>query len=81
MDFEIIYWILLIVSVLFALIVDYAIAWQFYESACYKGFNNRKYLWLCFLFGMVGYLLVISLPNRNGTAAVSNIVSDELPDL
>lgn len=51
-----------------ALGVGIAIAWYiancFYEIACMKGFHDRCYFWLPFLFGIVGYLLVVALPDR-----------------
>ena len=43
--------------------VDYLIAREFYRAACAKGFEQKKYLWLPFFLGVVGYLLVIALPS------------------
>ena len=51
---------------------------QFYEAAQAKGYQDRKYFWICFWLGWVGYLLVIALPNRSN---VPQVMSDELPDL
>ena len=52
-----------------ALVVDIMIARYiancFYEIACMKGFHDKCYFWLPFLFGIVGYLLVVALPDRN----------------
>lgn len=50
----------------------------FFEVAQVKGFRDRKYLWICFLLGTVGYLLVIALPDRGNT---QQAISDELPEL
>ncbi len=47
------------------LTLDYFIAKWFSEAAWDKGFVNRKYFWICFCLGFVGYLLVIALPNRS----------------
>lgn len=61
-----------------AIWIAYLIAKEFYKAAQAKGYSEKKYLWICFLLGMVGYLLVIALPDRGNT---SKPVSDELPDL
>ena len=44
--------------------VNYLIAREFYRAANAKGFYEKKYLWLPFWLGMVGYLLVITLPMK-----------------
>lgn len=56
----------------------YLIANEFYKIAQAKGFSQKKYLWLPFLLGFIGYLLVIALPDRANTPKAA---SDELPDL
>ena len=48
------------------------------EAAQKKGHIQKKYFWLCFLLGAVGYLLVVALPDRGNA---QQIASDELPDL
>ena len=62
----------------FAIWIVYLIAKEFYMVAQAKGYPQKKYFWYCFLFGVVGYLLVIALPNCANT---TNAVTDELPDL
>jgi len=47
-----------------AIVISYFLANCFYEIACEKGFDARKYFWISFLLGIVGYLLVIALPDR-----------------
>jgi len=42
----------------------YLVAREFYRIAKEKGFPQKKYLWLTFLFGMLGMLLVVALPDR-----------------
>jgi len=44
------------------LVIDWLISEEFYTVAYNKGFGERRYFWYCFLFGIVGYLLVIALP-------------------
>lgn len=67
---------LLIAAFLFWL--DWRIANWFFEVAQAKGFRDRKYLWICFWLNVVGYLLVIALPDRGNT---QQVLSDELPEL
>ena len=47
-----------------AILIDWYIAKQFEEAARKKGYNDNKYVWICFFFSIVGYLLVIALPDR-----------------
>ena len=54
------------------------VAKEFYVAAKAKGYYEKKYLWICFLLGVIGYLLVIALPDRGN---VQQTTSDELPDL
>ena len=61
-----------------AIWIEWYIAKQFYEVAKAKGHYDTKYLWICFWLTVVGYLLVIALPDRGNT---SQAISDELPDL
>lgn len=70
--------ILIIIGCLLALWVDYLIAKEFYIVTQAKGYSDKKYLWICFFLGVVGYLLVVALPDRGNTPKA---VSDELPDL
>ena len=70
--------VLLLVAVV-ALCLAWYLANQFYEVAQEKGFTDRKYLWICFWLGAIGYLLVIALPDRGNHT--TPVISDELPDL
>ena len=72
------YGFLIFIAALIALWVDYLIAKEFYLVAQAKGYNEKKYLWICFLLTGVGYLLVVALPDRGNTVQAA---SDELPDL
>ena len=56
----------------------YLLAKEFYKVAKAKGYPQKKYLWLSFWLGIVGYLLVIALPDRGNSNQVS---IDDLPDL
>lgn len=46
------------------LVFNYFMAEEFYEVSMMKGFLEKKYFWICFFLGIIGYLLVISLPDR-----------------
>lgn len=81
--------IILIVAVVLA--IDWLIAREFYQIACDKGYTEQKYLWIAFLLGMIGYILIAAMPNKNktdnlqvsGNAANNNTAPspDELPEL
>ena len=56
-----------VIILLFLLIyfgLAFFFAHEFYVVACDKGYNSSKYYWICFWFGIVGYLLVIALPTK-----------------
>lgn len=59
-------------------LVSYYIAGYFYFIAVDKGYNAKAYLWIATLFGFVGYLLIIAMPDRGSNLQVAN---DDLPDL
>lgn len=60
------------------IVLDYFIAKWFFEAAEEKGYHNKKYFWICFWLGWVGWVLVCALPDRGNTPQVR---PDELPDL
>ena len=73
--------IIVLISLVVAVIgiwVLYLIADEFYKAAEAKGYPEKKYLWICFFLGVVGYLLVVALPDRGNAPKA---ISDELPDL
>ena len=73
------FFISLIVSVsLLLLCLRCFIALEFFEISIKKGFTGSKYFWYCFIFGWIGYLMVIALPNK---IAVKNSSGYELPEL
>ena len=60
-------WHYALVWILYAeifLVVKFYIAGLFYEAARYKGYGQAKHFFVPFLFGLVGYLWIIALPNR-----------------
>lgn len=44
--------------------ISWILANYFQEVAEMKGHDEKRYFWLPFLFSVVGYLLVIALPDR-----------------
>lgn len=72
--------IIIVYLIVLALLIllDWYIAKQFEEAAQKKGHAQKKYFWMCFLLGAVGYLLVIALPDHGN---IQKVADDELPDL
>lgn len=58
--------------------IDYLIAREFQRVAVKKGHSEKRYFWISFWLGVVGYSLVIALPDRGIPAKPSN---EELPEL
>ena len=74
---------LIILGSILLLWILYLIAKEFYKVAQAKGYSEKKYLWLPFLLGIIGFLLVIALPDRGNIPRSEPILkaNDELPDL
>lgn len=68
----------LFLTLLIGLSIDLTIAIRFGMIAEEKGYNCTEYADLCFIFTIIGYLMVIALPDRGSKAEVA---TDELPDL
>ena len=62
------------------ILFQYSIAMEFYKIAIMKGYEDRKYLWMSFAFGIVGYLLVIALPNKDVFIEETSDKTDEIPE-
>ena len=58
--------------------LDYYLAGLFYFLGVDKGYSEKAYLWIAYFLPLVGYMLVIAMPDRRNT---QQIASDELPDL
>lgn len=69
------------------LIVAAIIASEFQSIATEKGYDVTRYFWFTFLFGVLGMLMVIALPDKKArpkeetVEVVKKFDSDELPDL
>ena len=62
------------------LVIHYFVSVEFSKAAAAKGWSQKKYMLMAFLLWIIGYMLIIALPDRAGgnTAA---FVSDDLPEL
>lgn len=57
--------LLLIIPILAVLFIRYFIADEYQTIAMRKGYCARRYFWWCFFLGIVGYLMVVALPDRH----------------
>lgn len=55
---------IIIALAIIALIVLFLSAKIFADIANEKGFDGKGFFWWCFLFGIVGWAMVIALPDR-----------------
>ena len=72
--------IISIVLSILLLIVHYFVALEFYKAAAMKGWAQKKYFFLAFALWIIGYMLIIALPDRGGDS-FNAILSDDLPEL
>ena len=77
--------ILLLALIVF---IDYKIAMEFVKIADKKGHNGRHYFWWMFWLSVVGYLMVIALPDRGeqktvtvNSAKTETPAPEEIPDI
>ena len=70
----------IIVGVILGLVVSFFVAREFYKASVARGWPQKKYFWICVLLPIIGYLLIIALPDRGGPA-LGSFVSDDLPEL
>lgn len=60
------------------MVLSYFIANWFFEAAEEKGYHDKKYFWICFWLGLIGWILVCALPDRRN---ISRVQLDDLPEL
>lgn len=58
-----------LLSLVVVLLLNYYVANCFMTIAEHKGFDDRKYFHICFWLGMVGYLMVVALPDLRSRPA------------
>ena len=71
---------LIIAACLALLVLDYFVAREFYLAAAMKGWASKKYFFFAFFLTVIGYLLIIALPDR-GSVAAGSFESRDLPEL
>lgn len=69
-----------IVAVLALLVLHYFVAEEFYKVAQMKGWPQKKYRGIALGLWIIGYLLIIALPDRSN-GAMTAVISDDLPEL
>lgn len=77
---------LIFLGVCIGLALNFFVSNEFYKVAVMKGYDEGKYLWIPFFFGVAGYLLVVALPDRaarkeNVSGVVNTKPVDEIPEL
>lgn len=71
---------LLIVVGLVILALDFFVAKEFYLAAATKGWASKKYFFFAFFLTVIGYLMIIALPDR-GSVSAGSFESRDLPQL
>lgn len=71
---------LIIAACLAFLVLDYFVAREFYMAASMKGWASKKYFFFAFFLTVVGYLLILALPDR-GSISAGSFESRDLPEL
>ena len=71
---------LIIVACLAGLVLDYFVAKEFYLAAATKGWASKKYFFFAFFLTLIGYLMILALPDR-GSIAAGSFESRDLPEL
>lgn len=76
----------MIVSIVTAVIalallaVHILVSAEFYRVAVMKGWSEKKYLVMAIFLWVIGYMLIIALPDRGGYGRKA-VESDDLPDI
>lgn len=65
------------------IVIFYVINWfaagEFFKIAEDKGYHSKKYFWWAFLMPVVGYLLIIAMPDR--AQYQRSVYNQDLPEL
>lgn len=62
-----------------ALLINWFAAGEFYKIAEDKGYRGKKYFWWAFLAPIVGYLLIVAMPDRGREQRA--VYNEDLPEL
>ena len=66
-----------LIGLIVAICIDHYISNLFYDAAVTKGYTSRAYYWLPFLFGAVGYLLDVALPDLKTKKFIKTMASSQ----
>ena len=69
-----------IILALALLVIHYFVAEEFYKVAAMKGWPLKKYRIMALGLWLIGYLLIVALPDRTGDSMTA-VISDDLPRL
>lgn len=69
-----------LISLLVLLAVHCFVSVEFYRTAVMKGWSEKKYLLMAIFLWVIGYMLIIALPDRGGYGRKA-VESDDLPDI
>ena len=53
-----------VITLIVAISIKFMLASYFCEIACDKGYGEKRYFWVPFFFGIIGYIMVAALPDR-----------------
>ena len=66
--------IALALVVVISILINWLISSCFYDVAEAKGFPKKRYFWMSFFFGFIGWFLVLALPDRGNTHQNGNLL-------
>ena len=69
-----VYILLIILVIALCIVIRIYLSLCLYEIANEKGFDEKRYFWIPFLFGMPGYLMVIALPDRGAEYQINPVI-------
>ncbi len=72
--------VLCLAALFLVIYLDYRIAKVFERAANMKGHNGKPFFWWCFFLGLIGFLMVIALPDRAG-GGQGPVSGSDLPPL
>jgi len=67
------------IPLIFFFVINWFAAGEFYKIAEDKGYHSRKYFWWAFFVPVMGYLLIVAMPDRGGDQRT--VYNQDLPDL
>lgn len=53
-----------ILIIIASIVIDFIIAKEFYIIAAFKGFESVRYFLFPFIFTVIGYMMIVALPDR-----------------